>query len=352
MKNDDLSSTNLMDHLNTLKKPWKFLAPMVGNSDEGYRILARKHGADLCYTEMVNSKVFNVNKCNPVLNQWYTTSKFDRPLVVQICGDCPETMAQTCASIHDYCDAIDINFGCPQEVAKRGHYGSFLQDEWVLILNIVRACVKSSKVPIFCKIRVFDSIDKTVEYAKIFENAGASLLTVHGRTREQKGLNTGLASWDHIKAVKNALKIPVIANGNIIYKEDIIKCYEYTNCDGIMSAETHLHNPTIFEQSITLSTTIYKEYLDITKDVLESRNLDDLYNCTIKPYIEIGSVKSHAFKIFSKIFKKLPDYREVLGKCKNLNDYYQFIEKIENLIKTDVLNLSDLEMEPNIRTTK
>lgn len=330
-----MSKDNFMDYLNTLKRPWKFLAPMVGNSEEAYRILARKYGADICYTEMVNCKSYINGKCNPVENQWYTTSNLDRPLVIQICGDDPQVMLKTCLDIQPYCDAIDINFGCPQEVARKGHYGSYLQDEWELIHRIVSVCSENIKIPLFCKIRVFESIEKTVEYAKMFENAGASLLTVHGRTREQRGINTGLASWEHIKAIKKALKIPVIANGNILYHEDLKKCFEETNCDGIMTAETHLFNPCIFLPENLPSIRVFEDYLQIARS--EKRLFDG------------GPAKSHAFKIFNGIFKKIPTLRAELDKCRAIDDYFKFCESLKKLYQEGVINDLDLEMHPYIR---
>lgn len=344
-----MASNDFMDYLNKLPKPWKFLAPMVGNSKEPYRILARIYGADVCYTEMVNSKVFNRNNCSPVINQWYTTSKADKPLVIQICGNDPQTMLQTCLSIQDYCDAIDINFGCPQEVAKKGHYGSYLQDDWNLIKEIVKVCSSGIKVPLFCKIRIFESVEKTVEYAKIFESSGASLLAIHGRTREQKGENTGLASWKHIKAVKDALKIPIVANGNLIYHENIDSCFKYSGCDGVMIGEPHLFNPCIFLPNSLQSIDVFKQFLSILDDFQGDFYANNSYIPGIKPCISLGSVKSHAFKIFNSIFKNYPEYRILLDKSENLSDYHKFLERIYNDLEQKILTVDDLKMLPYIR---
>ena len=109
-------------------------------------------------------------------------------------------------------------------IAKRGHYGSHMQEDWSLIRNMIEQARKVSKIRITTKIRRFEEDDTTLRYAEMLQKAGVSVLTIHGRTRDQRGPNTGLADWKIIKKVKDRLKIPVFANGNIQCLEHVEEC--------------------------------------------------------------------------------------------------------------------------------
>ncbi|KAF7592292.1 hypothetical protein BBP40_000423 [Aspergillus hancockii] len=174
----------------------------------------------------------------------------DRPLFVQFCANKPDDFYQAAVHVAPYCDAVDLNLGCPQGIARRGHYGSFLQEDWDLIYKLINKLHNDLDVPVTAKFRIQESKEKTLEYAKMILSAGASIITLHGRTREQKGHNTGVADWSYIRYLRDNLppETVIFANGNILNYDDLERCLEETGADGVMSAEGNLSDPAIFSK--------------------------------------------------------------------------------------------------------
>jgi len=172
----------------------------------------------------------------------------DRPLFVQFCANDPDYLLSAAKLVQPYCDAVDLNLGCPQGIARKGHYGAFLQEDWDLIYRLINTLYKNLDIPVTAKFRIQETKEKTLDYAKMLLNAGASVLTVHGRRREQKGHLTGLADWEMIKYLRDNLpeETVMFANGNILQHGDVQRCLDATGADGIMSAEGNLYDPSIF----------------------------------------------------------------------------------------------------------
>lgn len=172
----------------------------------------------------------------------------DRPFFVQFCANEPQALLSAAKIAAPYCDAVDLNLGCPQGIAKKGHYGSFLQEDQDLIHRLIKILHENLDIPVTAKIRILETKEATLKYAQNVLSAGASILTVHGRLREQKGHLTGLADWQMIRYLRDNLppETVLFANGNILQYEDIDKCLAATGADGIMSAEGNLSNPGIF----------------------------------------------------------------------------------------------------------
>ncbi|KAL8950375.1 MAG: hypothetical protein Q9222_003592 [Ikaeria aurantiellina] len=172
----------------------------------------------------------------------------DRPLIVQFCANDPDDFLQAAQRVTPYCDAVDLNLGCPQGIARKGHYGSFLQESPNLIHSLVSKLANNLDVPVTAKMRILNTKEETLQYAKLLLDAGASWIAVHGRRREQKGHETGLADWKIIRYLRESLpkETVIFANGNILGHEDLDSCLEMTGADGVMSAEGNLCDPGIF----------------------------------------------------------------------------------------------------------
>ncbi|KAF9109226.1 hypothetical protein BGX27_007849 [Mortierella sp. AM989] len=316
------------DFYKSIGSPKYIVAPMVDQSELPWRILSRRYNSDLCYTPMFNAKLFAIDA--RYRNEHWAGLKDglgsggpnDRPLIVQFCANDPEYLLQSALMVAPYCDAIDINLGCPQHIARRGHYGSYLMEDWPLISSLISTLHRHLPIPVTAKIRVFPEVEKTIEYAKMVVESGAQLLVVHGRLREMKGHLTGVADWEKIRIVQESLShlVPVIANGNVMYHGDVAKCLEQTGCAGVMSAEGNLYNPAIFTTQILESWKLAEEYMTIC-DELESET-------------KLAYMRGHLFKLFLPSMAIHTDLRTELGLAQSKEEMWAITRKMkERLIK-------------------
>ncbi|KAK9462050.1 dihydrouridine synthase-domain-containing protein [Lipomyces oligophaga] len=338
----------------SIGSPKKIVAPMVDQSELGWRKLSREYGAELCYTPMLHAKLFATQEKYraQVFHDLDGEKKSDRPLIVQFCANDPETLLEAAKLVQDQCDAVDLNLGCPQNIARRGHYGSFLQDEWDLVYKLINILHVNLSIPVTAKIRIFENREKTLDYARMVLSAGAQILTVHGRTREMKGQATGLADWSMIKFLRDHLppETVMFANGNILYQEDIHRCLEATGVDGVMVAEGNLHNPAIFSQLISYSSSMPSDPTDI--DTLFPR-----LDVVIRKYVDIlkktpgeaslGCAKAHFFGILRPFLAIHTDVRAEIAKIHRgvtVDTHEQIAKHVEQIISdllTDPINLEN-----------
>ena len=223
------------------------LAPMAGVTDLPFRLLCKEQGAGLLCMEMVSAKAIYFNNKNT--EELLTIDDREPPVSLQLFGSDPDIISEMAKKIENRPFSIlDINMGCPvPKVAGNGE-GSALMKNPKLVDEIVSKTAKAIKKPVTVKIRkgFDDEHINAVEIARIAESAGAAAVAVHGRTREQ--YYSGKADWDIIRQVKEAVKIPVIGNGDVTSPEAARQLMETTGCDGIMIGRGAQGNPWIFRQ--------------------------------------------------------------------------------------------------------
>lgn len=223
-----------------------FLAPMAGVTDLAFRMVCKEWGAGLVYSEMVSAKALHYNdKKTLTLMQ---TNEHEQPMAVQIFGSEPDIMAESAKKIEAMgTPIIDINMGCPVPKVTSNGDGSSLLSDFDLIARIVSTVASAVSVPVTCKIRcgIKDFVD-VAALCRIIEQNGAAAITVHGRTAAM--YYSGKADRSYIAMAKNAVSIPVIANGDIYTAEDAADMLEQTGCDAIMIGRGAQGNPFLFRQ--------------------------------------------------------------------------------------------------------
>ncbi len=250
-----------------IKNRW-VLAPMAGVSDLPFRILCKEQGAGLVCMEMVSAKAIYFNNKNT--NELMETHELEHPVSLQLFGRDPEIMSEMAKKIEEKpFDILDINMGCPVPKVVNNGEGSALMKEPLLVGEIVEKISKAINKPVTVKIRKgFDEAHiNAVEIARIAQESGAQAVCVHGRTREQ--YYSGKADWDIIKEVKEAVKIPVIGNGDITGYDSAMKMINETGCDLCAVGRASRGNPWIFKELCLLEEG--KEYkAPDTKEIIDT----------------------------------------------------------------------------------
>lgn len=295
------------------------LAPMAGYTDIGFKILAEKYGASATISEMVSAKAikFGSEKTEKLLN----TNGLTKIKGAQIFGNDPLIMSgvlnNECFAPYDF---VDINMGCPAPKIIKNKEGSYLLNDIVLASKIISSCVKSTTKPVSVKFRIGYTSDKIIakEFAKMCEESGAKLITVHGRTTEQK--YTGTANLEVIKQVKDSVKIKVCGNGDVKDKQSY-NLMKQTGVDYVMIGRAAIGNPYIFSQILDKD---YEKNLfeDIT---FHYKKLSETYS----ERVVINNMKKH----LALYLKGQENYKQLLLELYSATTINKSIKILSNYFK-------------------
>ena len=285
---------NINLYRSTLQHPF-ILAPLAGYTDLAFRLLCREYGADMCYSEMISCHGLVYEQQN-TLNMIQTCAD-ERPVVMQLFGSEPEIMAEAAAILSEQpIDMIDINMGCPvKKVIKKGAGAALMKDAG-LARAIITTVVKKSRLPVSIKIRSgWNHQNITApEFAKMAEDAGAALITVHARTWTD-GFS-GTIDFNVIKKVKASVTIPVIGNGDIHTYADGEHMLKQTGCDGVMIGRRALGAPWIFSKnvnpqpSLLYRLTALQRHLELVEQIHPTDKI-------------LAKIKNHAGKYFRGVLQ-------------------------------------------------
>lgn len=313
-----------------------FLAPMAGVTDLAFRLMCKKWGAGLVFSEMVSAKALHYNdKKTFALMQ---SDERESPLAVQIFGREPDIMAESAKKLEDMgVKILDINFGCPAPKITSNGEGSALLKEPELIGKIVKSVCNAVSIPVMCKMRVgYDDFIDVAKIARLIEDGGASAVTVHGRTR--KMFYSGLADRSKIREVKKAVSIPVIGNGDIIDGESAEDMFKATLCDAIMIGRGAQGNPFIFTQineylkngrvDTVISPVQKLEYMKEHIELIKELKGEYLAVRESRKHIAWYTKGMHAGATFRAEVFRIEEYDKLINA---INEYIKFIKEREDL---------------------
>eukprot|EP00934_Nitzschia_sp_Nitz4_P003397 Nitzschia sp. Nitz4//scaffold139_size61406//25051//26331//NITZ4_006455-RA/size61406-processed-gene-0.56-mRNA-1//1//CDS//3329535837//3387//frame0 len=322
------------------------VAPMVDQSDLPFRLLARRYGSNLCFTPMIHSRLLVTSKAykKKFIGTWLEQ---DRPLIAQLCGSDPDTLLEAAQLLEPHVDGIDINCGCPQGIARRGNYGAFLLEQPDVLLPAVKHLLQHLTVPLSVKVRLLPvavepapgipsakpegapqiDLEKSFALYQQLVDAGVHMLTIHGRTRHHKAQFTDHADWAAIRQAVERFgdRIPILANGSIEVPPDIERCLEATQADGVMSSESILEYPPLFDVQYKYPVRtvgriqLAKEYLEVAKQY--------------PPHIggqgnEMKCVRVHVHRLLHADLAR-PDLRTLLIEAASMEALEEAIQKVE-----------------------
>lgn len=303
------------------------LAPMAGVSDLPFRLLCKEQGAGLVCMEMVSAKAIYYNNKNT--DQLMEIHPEEGPVSLQLFGSDPKIMGEMAKRIEERPFSIlDVNMGCPVPKVVNNHEGSALMKNPKLVEEIVTSLVKAIEKPVTVKIRKgFDENNvNAVEIAKIAEACGAAAVAVHGRTREQ--YYSGKADWEIIAQVKDAVKIPVIGNGDVTDIESAQKLVEQTGCDGVMVGRAVRGNPFLFRELVHFEQTgqrcVKATPQEVKEAILKHAALQIEYK---GEYTAVREMRKH-ISWYSAGYPGSTKLRAKINEMENMDDILAIVEKI------------------------
>ncbi|KAH9036172.1 FMN-linked oxidoreductase [Lactarius pseudohatsudake] len=301
-------------------------APMVNQSDTPFRALVHRHGATLTYTEMLRpARLLS----DPDYLAFHRRAlELGRPsagpVVVQVCGNDQDEIVRGAKTVVDLCDGIgpdvDLNLGCPQDIAREEHFGAYLlaKKDWPLVQGLVSSLSRSLSVPVSAKLRLCSPVSSTLALASNLEASGAAFLALHARHPSARRRRQGAADLTVVKTLVEGIGVPVVSNGNVRTWDDVSQNVEFTGASGIMVGETLLGNPFLFEGTLPDPVSASLEYLELCRTYPGTATLK-----TVQTHIR------HFMEHQCRRRTWFPLFRTRLGQCTTT-------EEIETLLKGKV----------------
>lgn len=304
------------------------LAPMAGVTNLAFRVVCKENGAGMVCTEMASARAMLHN--DEKTKKLFNTKGEKRPISFQVFGSDEESLAYSARYMSEFADIIDINMGCPAPKVVKNGDGSKLLLDLNKAQTLIETVVKNSSVPVTVKFRKGwdkNSIVAT-DIAKIAEEAGASAITIHGRTRSE--FYTGKADWEIIKKVKESVKIPVIGNGDIVDEETALQMFETTGVDGIMIGRASFGNPWIFRNIIHYLNTGEKLPIPSSEERLRTMKEQIKLSVEEKGEIAVKELRKH-IAWYTKNLKNSSEFRNSINKIETKEE---LINKLDEYFKT------------------